>query len=128
MLFVIYCRLCSFETYEEFTRHRKEHHTPAASCEQCGKTCTNVKGLRQHIKECHPTDDISPDELVCPTCGKLAKTKEALRLHIRNQHTNPDLMCPCCPYTTKFRNCLKLHLAKHDMVMKGANESAIYTG
>lgn len=105
---------CSFETYEEFTNHRKEQHETAVSCELCGKTCTNIKGLRQHIKERHGTEDTRPEELVCPHCNKSSKTKEALRLHIRNKHTNPDLLCALCTYTTKFSNCMKLHLAKHD--------------
>lgn len=95
--------------------HRKDKHEQQVSCELCGKTMANKKGLTQHIKECHPSTDTAMVELICPYCEKVSKTKEALRLHVRNNHTNPDIICPHCNFTTKFGRCMKLHLVKHSL-------------
>lgn len=108
-------RICvRFDTYEEFTNHRKMNHMSEMTCELCGITKANIKLLRQHIKQSHPTEGTTMEDLVCPHCSKLSKTKEALRLHIRNNHSNPDLLCSLCAYTTKFKRCLELHLANHE--------------
>ena len=64
-----------------FLRYTHTKHPPVCTCEQCGKTFTEVGDMRRHIRKNHE----KTESYTC-YCGKVCTNKTSLRSHYMDVH------------------------------------------
>lgn len=101
------CEICKKEVKKHYLKHHMSTHFPEHfSCDICGVTTRNLRGLRYHKLYWHS----SKLDYICDKCGKKYRSKHALDLHSKKEHGGVrDLECNICG--KKFFQ--KMHLKRH---------------
>ncbi|XP_066247300.1 zinc finger protein 567-like [Euwallacea similis] len=101
------CEICKKEVKKHYLKHHMSTHFPEHfSCDICGVTTRNLRGLRYHKLYWHS----SKLDYICDKCGKKYRSKHALDLHNKKEHGGVrDLECNICG--KKFFQ--KMHLKRH---------------
>lgn len=109
----------SIQKHDPLVRNLMDGET--CTCLECGKKCSNLSNLRQHIKIKH----LNLKRFACPECNKAFNTNSNLKVHMR-QHLDTSvkdmlkLECEVCKnlFTTKSNlksHRLKVHPGHADM-------------
>lgn len=101
------CEICKREVKKHYMKHHLSTHFPKDyTCDICGATTRNIRGLRYHKLYWHS----SKLDYICHKCGKKYRSKHALDLHDKKEHGGVrDLECNICG--KKFFQ--KMHLKRH---------------
>ncbi|KAL1509611.1 hypothetical protein ABEB36_004322 [Hypothenemus hampei] len=101
------CEICKREVKKHYLKHHMTIHFPEHfSCDICGVTTRNLRGLRYHKLYWHS----SKLDYICDKCGKKYRSKHALDLHSKKEHGGErDLECNICGKKF-FQN---MHLKRH---------------
>ncbi|KAF7280319.1 hypothetical protein GWI33_006230 [Rhynchophorus ferrugineus] len=101
------CEICKREVKKHYMKHHLSTHFPKHfTCDVCGATTRNIRGLRYHKLYWHS----SKLDYICDKCGKKYRSKHALDLHDKKEHGGVrDLECNICG--KKFFQ--KMHLKRH---------------
>lgn len=88
------CEICKREVKKHYLKHHMTTHFPEHfSCDVCGVTTRNLRGLRYHKLYWHS----SKLDYICDKCGKKYRSKHALDLHSKKEHGGiRDLECNIC--------------------------------
>lgn len=88
------CEICKREVKKHYMKHHMTTHFPEHfSCDICGVTTRNLRGLRYHKLYWHS----SKLDYICDKCGKKYRSKHALDLHNKKEHGGVrDLECNIC--------------------------------
>lgn len=88
------CEICKKEVKKHYLKHHMSTHFPEHfSCDICGVTTRNLRGLRYHKLYWHS----SKLDYICDKCGKKYRSKHALDLHSKKEHGGVrDLECNIC--------------------------------
>ena len=98
------CAKCGAKQMNEknYKKHllivHEEHTDDSPICDTCGKTFTNMKGCRDHIKFSHPTaKELAKVQCDCEKCLKVFQTSIELNDHLKECLENPpNLTCIFC--------------------------------
>ncbi|XP_055547626.1 zinc finger protein 345-like [Wyeomyia smithii] len=123
-----HCKACnvSFETKNQYYRHRNQVHTKPTRkpyrCRLCPEVPLTSRDLTVHIENSHPTDDYPYKR--CADCPAKFFTGMSLGVHERTKHGKPgkgglpyptSYVCDLCGKKYKNKNSLKIHMANvHD--------------
>ncbi|XP_050303668.1 zinc finger protein 436-like [Anthonomus grandis grandis] len=101
------CEICKKEVKKHYLKNHMAIHFPEHfSCDICGVTTRNLRGLSYHKLYWHS----SKLDYICDKCGKKYRSKHALELHNKKEHGGVrDLECNICG--KKFFQ--KMHLKRH---------------
>lgn len=88
------CEICKREVKKHYMKHHLSTHFPKHfTCDVCGATTRNIRGLRYHKLYWHS----SKLDYICDKCGKKYRSKHALDLHDKKEHGGVrDLECNIC--------------------------------
>lgn len=92
-------------------RHIEEIHNPnhqRVTCDICGTTVKNERGLLRHKEEVHFSDYKYP----CPTCGRAFKTIKMLKKHQFSHLKQKPFNCHICHSGYYMTSSLKDHYFK----------------
>uniref|UniRef100_A0A182WKR3 C2H2-type domain-containing protein n=1 Tax=Anopheles minimus TaxID=112268 RepID=A0A182WKR3_9DIPT len=104
-----YLRCCNRAIYKKcwMIEHLQLHLNPDTfRCEQCAKSYSSSKVLKEHLKEVHaPETDRS---FPCTTCGKAFVSRSHLNAHVMVAHGT--VPCPQCKKVLSSQGSLRKHL------------------
>ena len=86
-------------------------------CNECGKTLTSEKGLKQH-ELLHFGDK----NFICPHCGKSFVLEIRWSQHLTNVENENPFKCYECDKGFKNKTDLKIHRDEHNMGLKSASD------
>uniref|UniRef100_A0A182MNF0 DNA repair protein REV1 n=1 Tax=Anopheles culicifacies TaxID=139723 RepID=A0A182MNF0_9DIPT len=104
-----YLRCCNRAIYKKcwMIEHLQLHLNPDAfRCEQCAKSYSSSKVLKEHLKEVHAPE--TERSFPCTSCGKAFVSRAHLNAHVMVAHGT--VPCPQCKKVLSSQGSLRKHL------------------
>ena len=92
---------------EACKRDQRDRIKSDCICEECGKVCKSVGGLKSHVRMSHRTNREESRE--CPKCGLSVTTQSNLTNHMKTCNSDRPGYCPTCKRGPYSRTNLSRH-------------------